>query len=113
MKKEQQRLNRKRRVRNAIGKGTAECPRVTVFCSNRALYVQAIDDEKQITIASVHSLKEKSGSTVEAAKKIGAELAKRVQEKKVKSILFDRNGYKYHGKVKAVAEAAREAGLQF
>lgn len=113
MKKRQQWFNRKNRVRKTIGKGTSLRPRMLVFCSNRALYVQIIDDEKQVTVASVHSLKEKNGSTMETARKIGTEVAKRAQEKKVQSIVFDRNGYQYHGKVKAIAEAAREAGLQF
>src|SRR6266576_2581343 len=109
-----QRLRRRRRVRAKI-RGTAERPRVSVFRSLRGIQAQAIDDEKGHTIASV-TWTEKDLSQLqrtEQAKKAGALLATRAKEAGVESCVFDRGGYQFHGRVKALAEGAREAGLKF
>lgn len=112
--KSQQWQRRARRVRKQIGKGTATKPRLTVFRSNTSIYAQIIDDTAGKVIASASSVKEKKGgSSIKAAQKIGAEIAKKAQEKKVSTVVFDRSGYTFHGRVKALADAAREAGLQF
>jgi len=106
------------RLRNTIS-GTAEKPRLNVFRSNKHIYAQVIDDVKGHTIASA-STKDKSiasglktTSDVEAAKAVGAAIGKRAKESGVNKVVFDRGGYLYHGKVKALAESAREAGLEF
>lgn len=96
-----QRKLRKTRVRAKI-EGSAKRPRLSVYRSNKKIYIQAIDDEKQVTIAQA------SGE----AKKAGDELAKALVKKKISQAIFDRSGYKYHGKVKALAEAVREAGIK-
>jgi large subunit ribosomal protein L18 len=97
--------------------GTAERPRLNVFRSNKHIYAQLIDDEKQVTIASASTLDKEfnleSTSNVEAAAKVGELVAKRALEKGIKKVVFDRGGYLYHGRVKALADAAREAGLEF
>jgi large subunit ribosomal protein L18 len=97
--------------------GTAERPRLNVFRSNKHIYAQVIDDEKQVTIASASTLDKElnleSTSNVEAAAKVGELVAKRALEKGIKKVVFDRGGYLYHGRVKALADAAREAGLEF
>lgn len=80
--------------------------RLTVTKSNKFVYAQVIDDEKGVTVAEAHGDKNK-------AKEIGLELAKRAIAKKVKKVVFDRNGYKYHGRIKSIAEGAREGGLEF
>ena len=106
---------RKRRVRKKL-LGTAARPRLTVFKSNRNISVQAIDDVTGTTLASVSTLeKEMSGisRSVEGGKVVGRKIAERLNELKVNSVIFDRNGYRYHGIVKAVAEKARESGLEF
>lgn len=97
----------KRRIKATI-KGTAERPRLSVYKSNTSVYIQIIDDA---TGATLTAGKAKTG--VEHAKKAGLEIAKLAQEKGITSIVFDRSGYKYHGIIKAVAEGAREGGLQF
>jgi large subunit ribosomal protein L18 len=86
-----------------------------VFRSNTHIYAQVIDDEKGVTLVSASSieLKLKNGSNIEAAKQVGALVAKRASEKKIENVVFDRGGYLYHGRVKALAEAARAAGLKF
>ncbi len=99
-------------------KGTAKRPRLSVFRSNKHIYAQLIDDEKGKTLMSVNDLSlksagKKSGKKSEIAKIIGQEIAKKAEEKKIKKVVFDRAGYKYHGRIKAVAEGAREAGLEF
>lgn len=112
------RLRRKSRVRKKI-KGTNERPRLCVFRSARHIYAQLIDDVKGGTVVTVSTLspflKEKLGELkkAEAAKLVGQELAKAAQEKGVKKVVFDRNGFLYHGRVKALSEGAREAGLEF
>jgi large subunit ribosomal protein L18 len=105
-------------VRNKIS-GTATCPRLNVFRSLNNIYAQVIDDETGTTLCSVSSispeLREKlaSGSNTEAAKAVGELLAEKAKEKGITSVVFDRAGYLYHGRVKAVAEGARAGGLKF
>lgn len=110
-----ERQRRHRRVRRKIS-GTEECPRLCVFRSNKNISVQIIDDTKGITLAQASTLdkevKTKSRNK-EAAKEIGTLIAKRAIEKNIKSVVFDRGGYIYHGVVKELADAAREAGLEF
>ena len=104
------------RVRNKV-LGTAQIPRLNVFRSNNNIFAQIIDDEKSITLASAStldkSLKIKNGGNTQAATEVGKLLAKRAKDAKVKQVVFDRGGYLYHGRVKALAEAARENGLKF
>jgi len=112
------REKRRGRVRNKIS-GTATCPRLNVFRSLNNIYAQVIDDETGTTLCSVSSispeLREKlaSGSNTEAAKAVGELLAEKAKEKGITSVVFDRAGYLYHGRVKAVAEGARAGGLKF
>ena len=109
------RIRRHKRVRRKIS-GTAECPRLCVFRSNSNLYVQVIDDVKGVTLAQASTLDKEvktKKANKEAAKEVGALIAKRAIEKKIKTVVFDRGGYIYHGVVKELAEAAREGGLEF
>ena len=108
------RLKRHARVRNKIS-GTPECPRLNVFRSNSHIHTQIIDDVNGVTLVSASSveMKLKNGGNIEAAKAVGAEIAKRALAKNIEKVVFDRGGYVYHGRVKAVAEAAREVGLKF
>lgn len=107
------RKKRHNRIRSKIT-GTTAKPRLVVFRSLTNNYAQLIDDEKGVTIVSTSDLKVKSkDNKTEKAKKVGMEIAKLAQEKKITEIVFDRNGYKYQGRVKALAEGAREAGLKF
>jgi large subunit ribosomal protein L18 len=112
--KEAQRLKRRRRVRAKV-QGTAERPRVSVFRSNRGISAQLIDDDAGHTLVAVNwtegELRELSGS--EQAHKAGELLAQRAQAAGVQTVVFDRGGYKYHGRVKALADGAREGGLIF
>ena len=111
--KQQKKIRRHRKVRTKI-KGTAKRPRLSVFRSNRGFYMQLINDEKGKTLVSVHSREIKSkGPKNEVSLELGKLLAKRAKDKKIKKIVFDRGGYKYHGRVKAAAEGAREGGLEF
>ena len=109
------RQRRHARVRRKIS-GTPECPRLCVYRSNKNLFVQLIDDENQVTLAAASTLdkevKNKHANS-EAAKEVGALIAKRAQDKKIEYVVFDRSGYLYHGIIKDLAEAAREAGLEF
>ncbi|MDD5791558.1 MAG: 50S ribosomal protein L18 [Erysipelotrichaceae bacterium] len=109
-----ERQRRHLRIRTKLS-GTAECPRLNVFRSNAHIHCQIIDDVKGVTLVSCSSveLKLANGGNVEAAKTVGTEIAKRALEKGITSVVFDRGGYVYHGRVKAVADAAREAGLNF
>ncbi|WP_188456394.1 50S ribosomal protein L18 [Virgibacillus oceani] len=97
--------------------GTEQRPRLNVYRSNKHIYVQLIDDIKGVTLASAstkdNELKVEASGNVDAAKQVGELIAKRAQDKGYKSIVFDRGGYLYHGRVKALADAAREAGLEF
>jgi large subunit ribosomal protein L18 len=112
-KKKIDRKKRHNRIRAKIS-GTAERPRLVVFKSLSNHYAQLINDEKGVTLASFSDLKLKGKETkTERAKKVGMELAKIAKEKGIKLCVFDRNGYKYHGRVKALADGAREGGLQF
>ena len=110
-----ERQRRHVRVRRKIS-GTPECPRLCVFRSNSNLYVQIIDDTKGITLAQASTLDKDvkvKHSNKEAAKEVGALIAKRALDKKIETVVFDRGGYIYHGVVKELAEAAREGGLEF
>jgi len=116
VKKQLQREKRHRRVRAKIN-GTDQCPRLSVFRSNKHIYAQLIDDQKGKTLLSVSDNKPKSkikeSSNINSALGVGEILAKKAIEKKIKKIVFDRGGYKYHGRVKAIAEGARKGGLKF
>ena len=109
------RLKRHVRVRGKVS-GTPERPRLNVFRSNANIYAQIIDDVNGVTLVSANTLeKEFEGATgnCEAAKKVGAVLAERAKAKGIDQVVFDRGGYIYHGRVAALAEGAREAGLEF
>lgn len=111
------RIRRHRRVRKKIH-GTAERPRLAVFRSNKHLTLQLIDDEEGRTLAAASSTEAEqralgSGATVEAARRLGTLLAQRAKAVGITAVVFDRGGFLYHGRVAAVAEAAREAGLEF
>lgn len=106
------RLHRKRRVRAKI-KGTSKRPRFSVFRSLRGFSAQLIDDTAGKTLVSSGFKKAKVKNNVEGAKVFGKLVARKCAEKKIKSVVFDRAGYKYHGKIKAIAEGAREGGLKF
>jgi large subunit ribosomal protein L18 len=111
--KRESRLRRHRRVRRQVV-GTAERPRLAVFRSNRHIYAQIIDDATGRTLASSGSLGASGdGDKTEDAKRVGAELARRAKQAGVSAVVFDRGGYQYHGRVQALAEAAREGGLDF
>ena len=110
-----ERDRRHKRVRRKVS-GTANCPRLCVYRSNTSLYAQIIDDENAVTLVSASTLDKEvktKHSNVEAAKEVGTLIAKRAAEKKIKTVVFDRSGYIYHGVVKQLAESAREAGLEF
>jgi large subunit ribosomal protein L18 len=107
-----QRKIRHRRMRFYM-KGTPERPRLNVFRSNKQIYAQIIDDKNSVTLAQASSLKLENGANIEGAKEVGKLVAERAIEKGIKKIVFDRGGYLYHGRVKALADAAREAGLEF
>lgn len=113
--RKEERQRRHTRVRNKIS-GTPERPRLCIFRSNNNLYVQVIDDIAANTLVAASTLdkevKEKHANK-QAAKEVGALIAKRALEKNIKEVVFDRGGYIYHGVVKELAEAAREAGLEF
>lgn len=107
------RIQRKRRVRAKVS-GSAERPRLAVFKSLKSIYVQVIDDAQGKTLASA-TLSEikKIGNTIEGASEVGKLIAKKCEALKISKVVFDRAGYQYHGKVKALADGAREGGLQF
>jgi large subunit ribosomal protein L18 len=110
---------RKARVRRAIRKAANGRPRLSVFRSSKQIYAQVIDDERGVTVVAASSLEKdmrgklKTGATVEAAKEVGKLVAERAAKAGVKNVVFDRGGYLYHGRVKALADAAREGGLDF
>ena len=119
IKKESKNVMRKarhERVRASVH-GTSACPRLNVFRSNSNIFAQIIDDENGVTLVSASSLdkdlKLANGSNVEAATKVGASIAEKALKANIKNVVFDRGGYLYHGRVKALAEAARENGLEF
>lgn len=117
-KKEKSRVARKNRIRKTI-EGSSSRPRLSVFRSMKYIYAQIVDDVSQSTLAAcgsnekVFKGKLKSLRSIDAAKEVGKQLAERAKEKKIQSVVFDRNGYVYHGRVKALADSAREAGLNF
>src|SRR5436190_24228585 len=110
-------LRRARRVRTQLKKVANGRPRLSVFRSAKNIYAQVIDDEAGVTLAAASSLEgekgKAKGADKDAAAKVGALVAQRAIEKGVKAVVFDRGGYLYHGRVKALADAAREAGLNF
>ena len=108
------RLRRHARVRKNLS-GTKEVPRLNVFRSNSHIFAQVIDDENGNTLVSSSSveLKIKNGGNVEGAKTVGADIAKKAVKAGIKKVVFDRGGYQYHGRVEALANAARENGLEF
>src|ERR671917_2271837 len=110
---------RKARVRRALRKAANGRPRLSVFRSSKQIYAQIIDDERGVTLAAASTLDKglrgtlKTGATVDAAKEVGRLVAERAVQAGVKQVIFDRSGYLYHGRVKALADAAREGGLDF
>ena len=111
-------LLRRNRIRRGIRQkisGTAERPRLSVFKSNTGIYAQLINDlnGQTVTFASSRELGVKSNANVEVSKKVGIALAEKAKEKGINTVIFDRSGYLYHGKVKALADGAREGGLKF
>lgn len=119
MDRAKQRVEARGRIRERIRRkvsGTSERPRLAIFKSLKHIYVQVIDDASGKTIASASSREKEStakGANVAAAKAVGSLIAERLQGKGVKKVVFDRGGYLYHGRVKALADAAREKGLEF
>jgi large subunit ribosomal protein L18 len=119
MDRAKQRVEARGRIRERIRRkvsGTSERPRLAIFKSLKHIYVQVIDDANGRTIASASSREKESaakGANVAAAKAVGSLIAERLQGKGVKKVVFDRGGYLYHGRVKALADAAREKGLEF
>lgn len=114
LSKNQERIRRHIRVRRKIS-GTPECPRLNVFRSNSHIHAQIIDDVNGTTLVAASSVEMKlaNGGNIEAAKAVGAEIAKRALSKNITNVVYDRGGYVYHGRIAALAEAAREAGLKF
>ena len=113
-RKNEERQRRHKRVRRVVS-GTPDCPRLNVFRSNKQIYAQVIDDTTGRTLAASSSvvLKLENGGNVEAAKKVGADIAEKCKALNIESVRFDRGGYVYHGRAQALADAAREAGLKF
>ncbi len=113
--KRERRIRIKQRVRKHVS-GTADRPRLSVFRSNKEIYAQLVDDQNGATMITASSLDKsfkKDGSKIEVAKEVGKTLAQKATEKGIESVAFDRNGYLYHGRIKALAEGAREGGLKF
>ena len=112
--KPRQRLRRRRRVRAKV-RGTAERPRMSIFRSNRGINVQLIDDVAGTTLAAVNWTESdiKALKSMEQATRVGELIAERAKSAGIETVVFDRGGYRYHGRVKAVAEGAREGGLRF
>lgn len=113
--KQKRRMRRKAHIRKKVS-GTPACPRMTVFRSSRHLYVQVIDDVAGHTIASASNVEadlKTLKNNVQDAEKLGAAIGERLKEKKIESVVFDRNGYLFHGIVKGVADGARKAGIKF
>lgn len=113
--KNQVRERRRGRVRAKV-KGSAQRPRLNIFCSNKGFYLQIINDEKGITLVSAHikEIKDKDKlKRIEQAKVLGELIAQKAIDKKIKKVVFDRSHYKYHGRVKAIADGARSKGLEF
>ncbi len=108
---------RRQRVRNKIGKRRNDRPRLSIHRSNKHIYAQIIDDEKRVTVAAAstqdEALRKSSGANVGGASAVGKLIAERSKAAGIKEVVFDRGGYLYHGRVRALAEAAREGGLEF
>ncbi|MEE0889810.1 MAG: 50S ribosomal protein L18 [Bacteroidales bacterium] len=114
-KKEIRRFKLKMRIRKKVS-GTSERPRLTVFRSNKEIYAQLIDDVKGVTLASASTVEktfERKGTKIEQAIVIGKNIAERAKSIGIEAVVFDRNGYLYHGRVKSLADSARENGLKF
>lgn len=112
LSRNQTRLHRKRRIRAKIS-GTADMPRLAVFRSLRNITIQVINDASGKTVASANLAEIKATNTIEGAMALGKLIAEKCKDAKIETIVFDRAGYQYHGKIKAVADGAREAGLKF
>jgi len=113
LEKQQKKQKRHSRIRAKVI-GTKECPRLCIFRSNQHIHVQLIDDKTGKTLVNVSDLKiKKKGNKTEIAMEVGKQVAEKALEQKIKKVAFDRAGYKYHGRVKAVAEGARQGGLKF
>ncbi len=117
LSKKEQRIRRHRHIRNKVS-GTAQKPRLCVCRTGAHIYAQIIDDEAGVTLVSAATVEkifrdQKLAANVKSAQAIGAAIAQRALEKEIKTVVFDRGGFPYHGCVKALADAAREAGLQF
>lgn len=110
--KKERTQKRHKRIRGKIS-GTAERPRLCISRSAKYIYAQIIDDEKRITIVSANDKEIKKGKKTERAVEVGKLIAKEAKNKKIKKVVFDRGGYKYHGRVKSLAEGARKEGLEF
>lgn len=113
--KEANRVRRHQRARNKIS-GTAERPRLSVYRSEKNIYAQVIDDLNEVTLVSASSLEKdfgNVGSNIEAAEKVGEMIAKKSLDNGIETVVFDRGGFIYHGRIKALAESARKAGLKF
>ena len=111
--KTEKRIRLHKKIRSRVS-GTAECPRLAVFRSNRYMYAQLIDDVKGVTLVSASDLSlDDKMNKVERAKTVGKNLAENAKKVKISSVVFDRGGFSYRGRVQALADAAREAGLQF
>ena len=106
------RNRRHKKIRSTV-KGTEERPRLSVYRSNRGVQAQLIDDQNGVTLVSTVSMKDKKISPLDASKDAGLRLAKEAVKKGIKSVVFDRGGFAYHGRIKMVAEGAREGGLEF
>lgn len=106
------RVHRKRRVRAKIS-GNATCPRLSVFRSLKSIYVQLINDDKGVTLAAASSLVLGIKPNLEGATKVGKAMADKCKELKIEEIVFDRSGYRYHGRIKALADEMRKEGLKF
>ena len=111
-KKVEKRIRLKKKIRTKI-MGTKDVPRLSVFRSNNFMYAQIIDDMKRVTLVSSSDLKVTKGTKVERSKSVGEEVAKKAIAKGIKACVFDRNGFKYAGRVKALADSSRAAGLKF
>ena len=112
-------LRRSRRVRHTLKRAANGRARLSVYRSSKHIYAQVIDDDRGVTVASASSIEKtsreglKTGASVDAAKAVGKLIAERAKEKGIKDVVFDRGGYLFHGRVKALADAARESGLNF
>ena len=116
-RKQYRRYRIKMRIRNTISEGTAGIPRLTIFRSNKEIYPQLIDDSEGKTLVSASSrekgIADKKVAKIEKAKLVGQLIAEKAKEAGFENVIFDRNGYLYHGRIKSLAEAAREGGLKF